>query len=189
MTEARWDSPKLVAGAALSRISRSVDGAAPLLALATPVEPLEQLTPGGVTRQSLVYALYRQPLSEVATLSVGPVLAGNGKTQVLQPLADLALQVTRKQTVHLRTRPQLVTAASDLFPFAVVAPVQSNPIDQDREQASGFNRDPFLLGAGGKVLNQEVLLPTILKRGFRFSGSLFRRELSGLFAQIGRAHV
>ncbi|MBB6048416.1 TonB-dependent receptor [Armatimonas rosea] len=181
--EVRWDAPKLTAGAALSRIGRKVDGAAPLLALATPVEPLEQVTPGGATRQSLVYALYRQPLSELATLAIGPVLAGNGKTQVVQPLADLAVKITQKQAVHLRTRPQLVTAASDLFPFAVVAPVQANPIDQDREQASGFNRDPFLLGAGGKVLNHEAVLPTLLKRGFRFSGTFFRRELSGLFAQ------
>ena len=74
-------------------------------------------------------------------------------------------------------------AGNDLFPFAVVAPVQSNPIDQDRELASGFNRDPFLLGAGGKVLNHEVLLPMVLRHGFRFTSSLFRRELSGLFAQ------
>lgn len=181
--EAQLRQADWTAGAAWTQIKRKTDYVFPIYLIASPVEPLEQVTPNGTTVQGLIYALHRRKLSRFVELNAGPVLASRQGSSQVQALADLAVRLTDHKTVHLRTTPYLVTAASDLFPAAITSPPQANLVDQDRESVNGFNRDPFLPGVAGRFLRQELGLDQIVHRTLHVDTRLFRNELFQYFAQ------
>jgi tetratricopeptide (TPR) repeat protein len=183
--ELQWVVGKWTSGAAWSQINRKTNYVTPSYLLVTPAEPLEQITPSGVTTQGLLYALHQQKLSPFIGLTAGPVYATNNKTHQLQAMADMAFRLTDTKTVHLRTTPHLVAAASDLFPAALAFPVQSNPITQDRDTVNGFNPDPLIPSTTGKTLAHELTFGQYVGKKLRLNTKLFRNELFQQFIQSG----
>jgi hypothetical protein len=189
LTRKNW-----LAGAAWSRVERVTDFALPHYLLATPLEPLEQVTPDGTTEQGLLYALQKRSLSPFVTLTAGPVYASyrtassvqtgstHDSTHQLQLMGDLALRLTDKKTLHLRTTPHLVTGASDLFPAAIATPLQENPATAGRQTVNGFNHDPYLPSAKGRSLLHEVVLGET-KKALHLNTRLFQNQIFQYFAQ------
>ena len=181
--EFRIDRSHFNFGYALAHLSRN--GAGSIIA-----DPSEQMLTAGNRQFWTAYGLYGfDPVHNVHA-NAGFVLAWNGVSRTIHPIALLEYPIADARSIRFGLQSRTNEAVSDLIPESILAPAaQSNPIDRTQDSGTNANRSPLLFGQEGRQSTAQLVFPWAESNKFRHEFVAFHHELTDVLAQGGDPRV
>lgn len=189
VAEGRWLSQYLQAGVSWSQNRRRQQGSGLTFYTKSPVEPAEQVLPGGRWAQSVAWAFGNHEFNKHVSVTGGPVAVQTRRAVVVTPFVDVALKGLTSRPSHFRIRPRVAEAGGDFFPEAARgATPQENNIDRHEETGQSINRTPVLAGPEGRIVESSFSLP--LRRGkAELETTAFHRRMDNIFTQAADPRI
>jgi len=189
IAEGRWSSRNVHAGVSWSQNRRQQQGSGLSFYTNSPVEPAEQILPGGRWAQSVAWAFGNQELNKHISVTGGPVAVQTRRALVVTPFLDVAIKGLTSRPSHFLIRPRVAEAGGDFFPEAARgATPQENTIDRHEETGQAINRTPVLAGPEGRIVESSFSLPQ--RHGkLELETTAFHRRMDGIFTQAADPRV
>jgi tetratricopeptide (TPR) repeat protein len=143
----------------------------------SPLEPNEQLLPGGKTSMQTLYVITQHPLSPTVNMAYGPIAAARGNALFALPYLDIHWTKSPRVTYRFAALPRLMNANSDLLPiWSLSSPIVDVPTNKIEQTTNDYNQNPFIPGPDGRLISVEISQSQLLRTYTWLNTTIFHRE-------------